>query len=221
MVNRPLVIYGNGRMSSLAWYCMANDALHDVVGFTVDRPYIGSARHEGLPVVPFDELERFHAPGTVDTIVPIGFHAINGLRKERFEALLARGYSVTNYVASRASIWPSLEVKRNCMIYEGAILSPFVNMGENVTVRSNSFISHHCVIGNHVFIAAAVTLGGGVVVKDQAFIGLGAIIREGVTISERSFICAGAVVISDTEPDCIYLGNPARRIGGNALDHTT
>jgi len=54
--------------------------------------------------------------------------------------------------------------------------------------------------------------GGNVTIGDHCFIGLGAVLRDGITIADRCFLGAGAVVIADTEPDGVYVGNPARRL---------
>ena len=67
-------------------------------------------------------------------------------------------------------------------------------------------------MANHAFVAAGVILSGNVKVGEQAFIGAGAMVRDGLTIAERSFIGIGAVVVADTEPDGVYVGNPARKM---------
>ena len=52
-----------------------------------------------------------------------------------------------------------------------------------------------------------------IVVEDYAWIGAGALIMTSVKrIGEGSIIGSGAVVTKDTEPYCIYVGNPAKKI---------
>ncbi|OOZ40378.1 hypothetical protein BOW53_07850 [Solemya pervernicosa gill symbiont] len=216
-----VVLFGVTQFSSLAWYALKHDSPYDVVGFTVDRSYYHEEFHEDLPVAPFEDIQDVYAPDSVSMLLPLGFHSINGLRRKRYEQALAQGYLMTNYVSSRAITWPSLNVQKNCLIYEGAVVQPFSRVGQNVIIRSNAHISHHCEIGDHVFIAAGVTLGGNVVIGEQSFVGLGAVVRDGVTIAERCFIGAGAVVITDTEADGVYVGNPARKIKRTSLEVTT
>ena len=151
-------------------------------------------------------------PGDFRLLIPLGFHAINGLRRDRYLAAKAQGYEFVSYVSSRASVWPDLEVGENCLIYEHAIIQPFARIGNNVIIRSGAHISHHCQIADHAFVAAGVTLGGNVTVGAQTFVGLGAVLRDGLAIAERTFIGAGAVVLGDTEPDGVYVGNPAKKI---------
>jgi Glycosyl transferase family 2 len=53
-------------------------------------------------------------------------------------------------------------------------------------------------------------------------LGLGAVVRDGIRLAPRCLVGAGAVVFGDTEPDGVYVGNPARRAPGkSALDATT
>lgn len=220
MKKTNVVIFGAENFSSLAWYCLTHDSAWRVVAFTVDRAYLNSPVHEGLPVVPFEELAIHYPPDEVKLVIALGYRAINGLRRDRFAAAEAQGYEFVSYVSSRASTWPDLQVGKSCLIYEHAIIQPFAHIRDNVIIRSGAHISHHCTIENHAFIAAGVTLGGNVKVGEQAFVGVGAVLRDGVCIAPRSFVGAGAVVVTDTETDGVYVGNPARKMSRSSLEIT-
>lgn len=218
MKKSEAIIFGTEGLSSLAWYCLTHDSPYRVLAFTVDQAFIRSASHEGLPVLAFEELASRHPPGEVRLLIPLGYHAINGLRRARYLAAKALGYEFVSYVSSRASTWPDLQVGENCLIYEHAIIQPFARIGDNVIIRSGVHISHHCQVADHVFVGAGATLGGNVRLGEQSFIGIGAVLRDGLAIAERSFIGAGAVVVADTEADGVYVGNPARKTGRSALE---
>ena len=207
-----VVIFGASTFSSLAWYCLMHDSDHEVVAFTVDRPFMTSEFHEGLPVVPFEELSAVFPPTDVQLLIPLGYQEINGLRRARYEAAKSQGYRFVSYVSSRAGLWPDLQMGDHCVIFDHAIIQPFVRIGDNVIVRSGATVSHHCSIASHAFVSAGAHIGGNVRVGEQSFIGIGAVLKNGLTIAPNSFIGAGAVVLADTETDGVYLGNPARRI---------
>ncbi|TAN68259.1 MAG: acetyltransferase [Methylobacter sp.] len=221
MVAESVVIFGNGALSSLAWYCLTHDSPWQVKAFTVDRAYLQDPVHEGLPVAPFEDLASLYPPSEVDLLIPLGYTQINGLRRERYLQAKAQGYSFISYISSRASTWPDLQIGENCLIYEHAIIQPFARIGDNVIIRSGAHISHHCEIGSHTFVAAGACFGGNVTVSEQAFVGLGAVLRDGLHLAERSFIGAGAVVVANTEADGVYVGNPARRSGRSSMEVTT
>ncbi|MCC5797756.1 MAG: hypothetical protein JJU48_10595 [Methylophaga sp.] len=82
-------------------------------------------------------------------------------------------------------------------------------------------IGNQCKVGDHCCIDSGVITGGNVTIGEQCFIGLGAIIRDNIKIADRCFIGAGAVVIKDTEPDSVYVGNPARRLDKTSLEVTS
>lgn len=58
-----VIIFGNGKFASLAWYCRMNDSQDEVVGFAVDAPYITESKFHGLPVVDFASVEDAFPPG--------------------------------------------------------------------------------------------------------------------------------------------------------------
>lgn len=49
-------------------------------------------------------------------------------------------------------------------------------------------------------------------IKKGAWIGMGVMILPGVTIAEGCVIGAGSVVVHSTQPNGLYVGNPAKRI---------
>jgi len=215
---KEVVVFGNQRSASLARYCLTEDSPYKVIAHTVDKLYCDDAYFDGLPLIPFEELNIELPPTSVFLINPMGYQKINSVRKERYEQAKIKGYGFINYISSRASIWPDLNVGDNTLIYEHATIQPFARIGDNVIIRSGAHISHHCRIESHTFISAEVTLGGGVTVGEQAFLGLGAIIRNDVKIAPRCFIGAGAVVTKDTEEGCSYIGNPLRKLDKPAIE---
>jgi sugar O-acyltransferase (sialic acid O-acetyltransferase NeuD family) len=215
-----VVVFGAGRMASLLRHVLAHDGGRTVAAFTADREHVRSADYEGLPLIPFDELERSYPPSDYDLMVSVGYHRINALRRERFEQARTRGYRLPSYVSTRAIVFPDLEVGPNCVIHEGAIVQSHARLGENVLLRSGANIGHHGVVGSHAFIATGVITGGTVRIGEQALIGVGAVLRDQITIGDRALVGAGAVVLKDVEPDSVYAGNPARRLAKSALEAT-
>ena len=209
---RPLVIFGNLASASMARHCIEHETGLRVAAFCVDAAYRTTDTFEDLPLLPFEELERWFPPVAARMVIPVGYQHINGLRRSRFENARQRGYTFITYVSPRASVWPTLKLGDNTLVYDQAIIQPYAELGTNCIVRSGANISHHSVVEDHVFIGAGVTMGGKCRIGEQAFIGVGAVLVDQVTIAPRTFVGAGAVVIRDTEPDGVYVGNPARRL---------
>lgn len=220
LLSRPVVIFGDRSMSSLAWHSMVRDAGRSVAGFTVEDQYRSRDTHEGLPVVSFGEVENMFPPAQYEMLIPIGATNINGVRRALCETAKMKGYTLTSFVSQRAHLWPDTPVGENCLIFDHAVLQPFARIGNNVIVRSGANIGHHSVVEDHCFIATGVITGGNVHIGEQCFVGLGAVIRDGIKLAPRCLIGAGAVVLADTAADAVYVGNPARPLAQSAMDAT-
>lgn len=218
---KPLVVFGASRFASLTAYGLTKDARRTVASFTVNAPFVRSGTLDGYPVTAFESLVEAFPPNEHEIILPLGFTNMNRCREERCKEAKAMGYHVANYISKRANVWEDFQVGENVIIFEGAIVQGFATLGDNVMVRSGANIGHHSQIGSHSFIASGAVTGGNVAIGDHCWIGLGAVLRDNISIAERCFIGAGAVVIADTEPDGVYVGNPARRMPGKtSLDIT-
>ena len=215
---RPIVLYGREELARLAWYCLTHDSRREVAGFTVRRAEMPAAPASadgllGVPLVPFETLEDHFPPERYDLLVAIGPHEVNGPRAARFEEGRARGYRFASYIASGAHLWPDLEITPGCMIFEHAVVEPFSRIGANAVLRAGVHLSHDAVIGDHVFLAPRVAMAGTGHIQSHCFVGVNATLRDNVTVAPRCVIGAGAVVTSSTEPDGLYVGVPARRVG--------
>ena len=219
-MNKPIIIFGTGELSSLVWKSIVDSKLNNVAGFVVDTQWYDKDIHMGLPVVSMDQIERVFPAHLYDALVPIGWSQINGARRACFDKLTKLGYHLSNFVSSYSCVMSESKIKQNCIIFEQVIIQHFVELGKNIIIRAGSNIGHHSVIDDHCFIASGVTTGGNVHIAKQCFIGLGAVIRDGIKVAPRSFIGAGAVVIEDTEADGVYVGNPAKRLTKSSLEVT-
>ncbi|NLV98049.1 MAG: acetyltransferase [Desulfovibrionales bacterium] len=218
MKKQPVVIFGNQRLAALTSFCLASEGQWKVKAFTVDKQYLTKNSYEGLPVVPFEDLSKIYPPDSVKILISLGYSRINGLRMERFYQAVDMGYQPATYLSDRAVTWPGLNLGKNCIVFAQAIIQPYAKIGDNVIIRNAANIGHHCVIGSHFFIASGVTFGGNVTVGERCFFGLSSVIRDGITVAPRTFIGAGAVVLTDTEEDGVYVGNPAKRIARTSLE---
>jgi len=218
MNKTSVVIFGNRTFADLTRFCLLHDSPWQVVAFTVDKEHVTEKVHDGLPVVPFEDLPQIYPPASTKILISLGYAQINGLRKDRFYQAMEMGYEPITYVSSRAVVWPDTPLGKNCLVFEQAVLQPLCRIGDNVIIRSGANIGHHCLIGNHSFVSTGVTFGGNVVVGEQCFFGVGAVVRNGIRIADRTFVGAGAVVLTDTEPDGVYVRNPARKIDKTPME---
>lgn len=139
----------------------------------------------------------------------------------------------------RSSLHPTVKIwhRELVNIYdseigEGTKIASFVEIGGAkigafCKIEAHAFIPPRSIIEDYVFIGPHVVLTNDmypnllsekkwnpqpVIVRYGARIGGNTVILPGVTIGERCLVGAGAVVKYNTEPDSIYVGNPAHRL---------
>ncbi|MEM9602534.1 MAG: acetyltransferase [Pseudomonadota bacterium] len=206
-----LVIFGTGDIAQLAHHYFSADSGYTVVGFTVDRDYLPGGDFCGLPVVAFEDLADRFPPAHCDLFVALSYAKLNRVRKEKFDAAKALGYTLASYISTRASILNGEAFGENCFILEDNTVQPFVVVGDNVTMWSGNHIGHHSTIGDHTFIASHAVISGGVTVGEQCFLGVNATLRDHISVGDRCVIGAGALLLADAEPEGVYIGQATER----------
>lgn len=210
-MKNPLIIFGLGDISKLAFHYFNIDSGYKVVGFTADSAYVSESVFCGLPVVPFDRIASRYSPATHSLFVALSYSKLNSVRKEKYFAGKALGYRLASYISTRASVMNEGQIGENCFILEDNTIQPFANIGNNVTLWSGNHIGHHVTISDHCFISSHVVISGGTVVREQCFLGVNCTLRDHITVGERCVLGAGTLLLSDAAPDGVYLGQATER----------
>jgi sugar O-acyltransferase (sialic acid O-acetyltransferase NeuD family) len=210
-MGKPLVIFGTGDIAQLAHFYFSRESDYDVAAFTVDRAYLPDGLFCGLPVIAFDSLTEHYPPSTYDLFVALSYAQLNAVRRDKYLAAKALGYSLASFISPRASLLNDGQIGDNCFIFEDNTIQPFVRIGNNVTLWSGNHIGHHSVIKDHCFIASHVVVSGGVEIGEQCFIGVNATLRDHIKIGDRCVIGAGALLLADAEAEGVYIGNATER----------
>ena len=205
-----IVIFGAGDIGQLAHFYLTKDSPHKPVAFTMDAAYIKETSLAGLPVLPFEGIEKQFPPDRFKMFVAVSYSNVNQVRAAKYTEAKQKGYELISYVSSRATHWGT-PIGDNCFIFEDNTIQPFTRIGNNVTLWSGNHIGHHSTIGDHCFISSHVVISGGVVVEPYCFIGVNSTIRDHVIIGERCVVGMGSMITKSCEPGGVYLGAPAKR----------
>ena len=136
------------------------------------------------------------------------------------------GVKVGNNVefGTDALVREDTEIGDDTIIGSKVVIDGYSHIGSRTLLHTNVYICPYSTIGDGVFIGPGVVFTNdkyanrmpvelkGPTIKDGACIGASAIILPGVTVAEGSLIGSGAVVTRDTEPNTVYIGNPARKL---------
>lgn len=210
-MKKPLVIFGSGDIAQLANFYFTTDSNYQVVAFTVDSAYLSDATFCDLPVVPFDEVVRLYPPDRHEMFAALSYSKLNAVRKDKYLTAKALGYRLASFVSSHATVLNEGRIGENCFILEDNTIQPFVTIGNNVTLWSGNHVGHHSVIKDHTFVSSHVVISGGVEIGQQCFLGVNATLRDHIRVGDRCVIGAGALLLSDAEPEGVYIGPATER----------
>lgn len=203
---RKLVIFGLKNLAEIVHYYFTHDSDWTTVAFTVDAAYLRESTFQGLPVVPFEEVEQHYPPQEYSMFVAIGIGQLNTQRAAKVAQAQAKGYRLASFVSSRAICPPELHVGPNTMIMEKAHVMPFVTIGPDTVIWNGTILGFHSRIGAHCWLTAPI-LGETVTVGDYTFIGLNATVAPYVSVGKNNIIGAGALIMKDTKDDEVYAGH--------------
>jgi sugar O-acyltransferase (sialic acid O-acetyltransferase NeuD family) len=210
-MKKKLIIFGSGQIAQLAHFYFSTDSSYEVVAFTVDPAFLTEPTVYGHPIITFDQVADLYPASDHEMFVALSYSKLNALRAEKFEAAKAMGYTLASYLSSKATYLSQNAPGQNCFILEDNTIQPFVTIGDNITLWSGNHIGHHSVIGDHCFIASHVVISGGVTIGDYCFVGVNATLRDHITIGERCVLGAGSLILSNAEPNGVYIGSASER----------
>lgn len=201
---KKVVILGDSAFAEVAYECFTRDSEYEVVGFSVNSVFLERNELFGLPVVPFEEIERFFDPEQVEFYAALVYSQLNRLRTRLYEEAKTKGYRPASYISSRAFVWPNAVLGEHCFIFEDNTIQPFVKIGNNVVLWSGNHVGHHSVIEDNCFISSHAVISGFCTVGKNTFIGVNSAIANNVVIGADNWLGVGVNILKNTDPDCIF-----------------
>jgi sugar O-acyltransferase (sialic acid O-acetyltransferase NeuD family) len=207
---QKIVIIGDGETAILAYEYFTHDSPYEIIAFSVEQQFLKNTELFGLPVVPFENLENLYSPKDYYAFVAVSYTQLNRVRTRLYLETKAKGFNFVNYISSRAFVWHNVEIGENCFIFENNVIQPFVKIGNNVILWSGNHVGHRTVIRDNCYISSHVVISGFCEIGQNSFLGVNCTFADRIKVAEDCLIGAGAVIIKDTEPQKIYVGNPAK-----------
>jgi len=207
---KKIVIYGNGAMARILFSYARRDM--DVCGFTVDDICIkeNSSTFCGLPLVPFNSVEKTFYPDVYKMIIAIGFIDMNELRDKKSTEAKEKGYSFETYLHPSIIIHDDVSIGENCIILDHVSIHPGCRIGNNTFISSNVNIGHDCIIGPSNWINGGVMIAGGCDIGHGCFFGVNSSVGHGVRMGAKNFVAANTLINKNTKDDEVYLSEPGQ-----------
>jgi sugar O-acyltransferase (sialic acid O-acetyltransferase NeuD family) len=174
------------------------DSRHKEIGSTFfDFPVLGG----------FESINRFDK-GSVVLINTIASGAM--VRKITTEYFLKLGFKFSNIIHPNVNL-RNVTLGEGNLIYENAMIHPFVSIGNHNVISSNCGIAHETEITDYVIVGPASYICGKCKIASGAYIGVGARILPRLSLGENSVVGAGAVVLKNVPNSERHMGVPARK----------
>ncbi len=209
-MKNKLIIFGNEDLARLVYYYVKkDDPTRTVEAFTVNEKYIKEESFCGLPVIPFENIEKMYPPEDYEILLAVGYSHMNDIRKTIFEKCKEKGYNLANYIHSSVSN-NDIEMGEGNIILESCLLYPYAKMGNGNFLWDHILISHDVVVGDFNLFTSYADTSGYVTIGNNCFLAKHCIIKEHVKIADYTLVGANAYVSKDTnEYDVIV---PARSL---------
>jgi sugar O-acyltransferase (sialic acid O-acetyltransferase NeuD family) len=189
-----IVVFGASQTAEIVHYYFTNDSPHRIVAFTVDGDHLESDSFMGLPVVPFEDVERHFPTQSHSMHVAVSYTNLNKLRHQKYVAAKNKGYRLESYISSRSGSVGPVVAGDNCLILENQSIQPGARIGCNVAIFGGVLIGHHSFIGDHCWITSEVAIAGNANIGERCFLGINATIGHFVALGSDCFIGAGTLV---------------------------
>ncbi|TXI94655.1 MAG: hypothetical protein E6Q34_04295 [Burkholderiaceae bacterium] len=203
MSSNKLIIYGNGQMARMFLHFAQCE--FEVVAFTVDRHVITDKFIEGIPVVPFDEIQNRYPPTDHEMIVAVGYLEMNRLRARKHEEGRNKGYRFSNYIHPSVVRHSALQIGENNVILDHVAIHPYVRLGSGIFICSNTTIGHGCTVSDYCWINSGVSIGGETLLGEGCFLGINATVADNIEMGRHNYIGANTLILRDTQPENVFI----------------
>lgn len=205
-----LIVVGAGETAEIAYEYFTHDSSFEVVAFSVEKEFVEKQDLLGLPIVPFEELEKLYDPNKYKIFVAVSYTQLNRIRARLYRETKRKGFSLASYVSSKAFIWRNVEIGENTFIFENNVIQHRVKIGNNVILWSGNHIGHQSEIKDNCYISSHVVISGYCEIGENCFLGVNSCFNDKVKVAKDCVIGSGTVVIKNTEEGKVYVGNPAK-----------
>lgn len=215
-MNKPLIIFGTGKIAEVVAYYAMQECGLTVACFTVDSGHKQADTFLGKPVIAFEELPIRYPAEQYNMFVAVGYHNLNKLRAEKCSSAKALGYHLISVVSPNSALAKNIVYGENCFIMPPCIIHPCVQLGNNVFVWSGAMIGHHSVIADHCWFTSNCNIGGNVLMGQNCFVALNATVGHSVRIGNLCFLGANTLVTKDLENEKVVIAESSKPIKLNS-----
>lgn len=180
-------------------------ATWNLIGFIDDNINSWNRIINGYQIIGgMDLLEKL----PLDTYVVIAIANYNV--KKKIVNKINNKFKFATIIDPKVYIHDYMTIGEGTIIYEGAIITANIQVGNHVIISPKCGIGHDSIIKDYVSLLWNVNVSGNDVIEEGVMMGSGSTIIQGKKIGKGSIIGAGAVVIDDIDSFTTAVGVPAK-----------
>ena len=107
---KKVVIFGTSVFAEIVYFYLTHDSPNQVIAFTVHEKFMDKKKFLGLPVVPFETIEKKYPPEKYTMFIAVGYQKMNKPRAKIFREAKNKGYKLLTYVNSKVTKWGKLDI---------------------------------------------------------------------------------------------------------------
>lgn len=179
----------------------------NLIGFIDDDVNSWGNVINGYPVIGgMDSLEKL----SLDTYVVVAI--ANYEVKKRIVNKINNRFKFATIVHPRVWLNDYMTLGEGTIIYEGAIITTNIKVGNHVIISPKCGIGHDSIIKDYVSLLWNVNISGNDIIEEGVMMGSASTVIQGKRIGKGSTVGAGAVVIDNIDSYSTVVGVPAKVI---------
>lgn len=210
---KDIVIYGFGglgrEIATLLNSINRDNPTWNLIGYIDDGFEVGSENRYGKVLGNSDFLNNYKSPLAV--IIAI---ATPSIVQKIAEKLVNENLYYPNIIAPDVLCFDkeSLVMGKGNIITYGCRLSCNIKFGDFNLLNGCVSLGHDVTMGNFNVMFPDVRVSGETVIGNSNFFGARTFIAQRLKVGEKTRFAAGSIVLNKTRSNCLYMGNPARKI---------
>ncbi|HCH1216706.1 acetyltransferase [Vibrio parahaemolyticus] len=141
------------------------------------------------------------------TAIAIGNNEVR-LEKQKLLSIAGAKFSVLEH--PRATISRHSQLGVGTVVMAGAVINPFVQVGEACIINTAATIDHDCSLADGVHVSPGCNIAGGVIIGEGSWLGIGSQVKQLVSIGAGVTVGAGATVVNRVPDFQTVVGTPAQ-----------
>ena len=203
-----LIVFGIGYFADQIFRYLSYEGIH-VTAFTVEKEFCNVKTFHGLPVIPFEELEKHYSKDEYRVLICIGYNEMNTIRERIFEKVKKMGFRISSFIHPSATILTNNLGEGN-IVLENVSISIGCSIGNGNIFYNNAVICHDVSIDDFNYFSPSSTVLGEVTIRNNCFFGGNSTCKNRITIEDYCLIGANSFVNDNTQKNEVIV--PAKSI---------